>query len=89
MGTLKSQPVNIIVNLDWPESLTEEELCSFVEHWLMEHRLIAGRVRSVRKLSDSEELAKSTTASVTENTESCVCSLPGLRDCPIRGHGGY
>lgn len=79
MGTQKSQLVNIIVNLDFPENWTEAQRSTWLEHWLAGYWDLVGPVRVVKKLSDTEELQESSTPSVMTSTE---CSVCGNEDCP-------
>lgn len=76
MGIQKSQPVNIIVNLDLPENLTWVAESTSLEAWLVEKLRVPVHVVAVKKLSDSEELAKSTTASVIESTGCSASESP-------------
>ncbi len=69
MATPRYQPVNIIVNTVWPESWTEEQLCSWLERYLTAKLGKVDLVQIVRKPLDTQELPGSTTPSVEKNTD--------------------
>lgn len=73
MGTQKSQLVNIIVNLDFPENWTEAQRSTWLEHWLAGYWDLVGPVRVVKKLLDAEGLPESTTPSPMKNTAVYIC----------------
>lgn len=82
MGTQKSQPVNIIVNIDSHESLDETRLCLSLERMVGESLQRHVRVRIVRKSLETAELPAVTTPSPTVNMVAyrCpVCRVSGFR----------
>ena len=75
--TQRSQHVNIIVNIDFPESWTEEQRSSLLGQLQTAvdalHSICPGPVLTVKKSLDTAELERSTTASMTKSTGACYC----------------
>lgn len=65
--------MNITLNIDLPESLTEAELCSSLERVLRENWCWHVLVNSVKKSSDAEELVEFTTPSPAVSMGVCNC----------------
>lgn len=52
--------MNITVNIDCQGNLTEEQMCSWLEHLLTDEQGVPARVTPVKRYSDSGELPRST-----------------------------
>jgi hypothetical protein len=81
MGTPKSQPVNIIVNIDLPENLTWLASSSLLEAWLVEKLRVPVHVLAVKKSLETEGLSESTTPSEMTSTDVCSCEYNLPWDC--------